>query len=116
VQQSVTLSANLNLGNSLSTSICYTAENRRFDNLGAGLSFRAGIFQFYVLTDRIPLMWNVIKGDITTNDLIGSGTHTEPYSFPLPATWNTFNLRLGLNLVFGNKNKQKQDMPMVTVE
>ena len=116
IRESLTLSANLNLGNALSTSISYTAANRQYDNLGAGLSFRAGIFQFYMLADRIPLMWNVIKGEMTIPDIIGSGTHSNPYSLTLPANWNTLNLRLGMNLVFGNKNKKKSDRPMVIVE
>ncbi|MDP3003687.1 MAG: hypothetical protein Q8N38_11230 [Bacteroidales bacterium] len=34
----------------------------------------------------------------------------------LPASWNTINLRLGMNLVFGNRIKKKDDKPMVLVE
>jgi hypothetical protein len=100
IHQSLTLSANVNLGNSLSTSLSYTLANQRYDNLGAGLAFRVGIFQIYMLADRIPLTWNRIKVD--SNNTI-----------PLPANWNLINLRLGMNLVFGNK---KKDRPMVTVE
>jgi hypothetical protein len=102
IRQSMTLSANINLGNSLSTSLSYTATNHRYDNIGAGLAFRAGIFQFYLLTDKIPIMWNSIKTDNST--------------IPLPASWNTINLRLGMNLVFGNKIKKKSDKPMLMVE
>jgi hypothetical protein len=102
IRQSMTLSANINLGNSLSTSLSYTATNHRYDNIGAGLAFRAGIFQFYLLTDKIPIMWNSIKTDNST--------------IPLPASWNTINLRLGMNLVFGNKIKKKSDKPMRMVE
>lgn len=100
--EALTLSANLNLNNMLSASIAYTAANNRYDNLGAGLAFRAGIFQFYMLADRIPLMWNKIKSDNST--------------IPLPANLNTINLRLGMNLVFGNRSKKKDDKPMVRVE
>jgi hypothetical protein len=55
-----------------------------------------------MVTDRIPLMWNRITDD-KTNIII-------------PANWNTFNLRLGMNLVFGNKPKEKNDKPMIQVE
>ena len=91
IRESLTLSANVNLGNAFSTSFNYTVANHRFDNLGAGLAFRAGIFQFYILADRIPVMWNKIKIDNST--------------IPLPTSWNTINLRLGMNLVFGNRIK-----------
>lgn len=102
MRESLTLSANVNLGNAFSTSVSYTAANKRFDNLGLGLAFRPGIFQFYILSDRIPVMWNKIK--------IDGGT------IPLPVSWNTIHLRFGMNLVFGNKIKKKDDKPMVIIE
>jgi hypothetical protein len=102
IREALTLSANLNLGNSFSTSISYTAENRRYDNLGAGVAFRAGVLQFYLLSDRIPVVWNRIK-DENSNVII-------------PANWNTFNLRLGMNVVFGNRVKEKSDKPMILIE
>ena len=102
VREAMTLSANINIGNSLSASLGYTAENHQYDNLGAGLAFRAGVTQFYLVTDRIPVMWNRIKND--NSNII------------LPANWNTFNLRLGMNLVFGNSVKDKNDKPMIMVE
>jgi hypothetical protein len=99
IKEALTLSANVNLGNSFSTSICYTAENSRYDNIGAGLAFRLGIVQLYFTADRIPLSWNRINSD--------NGTVLLPYS------WNTVNMRLGLNLAFGNKVKKKSDKPML---
>jgi hypothetical protein len=102
IREALTLSANINLGNALSTTLSYTAENHQYDNLGAGLAFRAGVTQFYLLTDRIPVMWNRIKNDNS--------------NYVLPANWNTFNLRLGMNLVFGNRPKEKNDKPMIMVE
>jgi hypothetical protein len=102
LREALTLSANLNIGNLFSTSISYTAENHRYDNLGAGVSFRAGVAQFYLISDRIPVVFNRVKND-KLNILI-------------PDTWNTINLRLGMNLVFGNRQKEKSDRPMVLVE
>jgi len=102
IREALTLSANLNIGNLFSTSISYTAENHRYDNLGAGIAFRAGVTQFYILSDRIPVVFNRIKDD-KTNILI-------------PDTWNTINLRFGMNIVFGNRQKEKSDKPMVLVE
>jgi hypothetical protein len=102
LKESVTFSGNLNLGNAFSTTLTYTIANNRFDNLGAGLAFRPGIFQFYFLADRIPVMWNSIKTDNST--------------IPLPTSLNTINLRLGMNLAFGNRVKKKTDKPMLKAE
>lgn len=99
VREALTLSTNINLGNALSTTFAYTAANHRYDNLGAGLAFRLGCFQLYFIADRIPVTWNKI---IVDND-----------TFPLPESWNTVHLRLGMNIAFGNKIKQKDDQPMV---
>jgi hypothetical protein len=99
IREALTLSANVNLGNSLSTSICYTAENGRFNNIGAGLAFRFGVVQYYFITEKIPLRLNRINTD--------SG------SIILPSDWNKMNIRLGMNLVFGNKAKKKHDKPML---
>ena len=102
IRQSLTVSGNLNVGNALMATLAYTAANNRYDNLGAGFSLRAGIFQFYMLADRIPLTWNKIISD-------GS-------AFPVPESWNTLNLRFGMNFVFGNRVKTKHDNPIIEVE
>lgn len=102
IREAMTLSANINLSNALSASIGYTAANHQYDNLGAALAFRAGIAQFYLVSDRIPVMWDKLKNNNST--------------VVLPANWNTFNIRLGMNLVFGNRVKEKKDKPMILVE
>ncbi len=102
VREAITLSANASLSSILSGSLSYTMTNHRFDNLGAGIAVRAGWAQFYLMTDRIPVYWNRIKSE--DNDLI------------LPNYWNTINLRLGMNLVFGNHVKAKKDKPMISVQ
>ena len=103
IKQALTLSANVNLGNALSFSVAYTAANHRYDNLGAGLSLRAGFFQIYAIADRLPVMWNRVKTE--------SGS-----TFPVPDSWNTISARFGINFVFGNKVKKKDDKPMILVE
>jgi hypothetical protein len=102
IREALTLSANLNISNAFSASLGYTAENYRYDNLGAGISFRAGVTQFYLISDRIPLEYNKIKNDKST--------------ILLPSNWNTINFRIGMNFVFGNTTKEKKDHPMVLVE
>jgi hypothetical protein len=78
-------------------------QNQRADNFGAGIAARAGIFQVYFISDRIPISWDRLKLDESTNIVV-------------PANWNTINLRLGLNLSFGNKVKKKNDQPMIRNE
>jgi len=114
-RESLTLSGNLNLGNVLSTSLGYTFENHRYDNLGAGLAIRAGTCQFYVIADRIPLMWNKVKVDSNRKDNQGV-EYTSHSTIPLPEVWDTINFRLGMNLVFGNRITKKADKPMILVE
>lgn len=96
LKQNLTMSANINLGNALSTTLTYTAANHRYDNIGAGLAFRLGWIQFYALTDRIPIVWNKL---ITDN---GKG------SVYLPASWNSVDFRFGMNLVFGNRIRKSR--------
>jgi hypothetical protein len=102
VKEALSISANANIGTSFSASLSYTAVNQSYDNIGAGIAFRTGFFQFYMLTDMIPFSWNKIVIDNST--------------IPLPVSFNTINLRLGMNLVFGNRNKEVHDKPMITVE
>lgn len=93
VHEALTLSGNLNLGNAFSTTLAYTIANRRYDNLGFGFAVRGGFFQFYALVDNIPLRWNEVT----------SGTK----SYRLPENLSTVHARLGLNLVFGNREQEK---------
>jgi hypothetical protein len=102
IREALTVSANVNFGNAFSTTLAYTAANGRYDNLGAGIAFRAGWFQIYMLADRIPVTWNKV---ITQNSTI-----------PVPVSWNTIHARIGMNMAFGNKIKKKNDKPMVIVE
>jgi hypothetical protein len=100
VKQTLTLSANINLGNALSTTVSYTAANHRYDNIGAGLSFRLGWMQIYAATDRIPIVWNKLVVDNGKNTIM------------LPASWNCADFRIGMNFVFGNRPR-KEKAPVV---
>jgi len=105
LRSSLMLSANANLGSSFSAGLSYTAINSSFDNIGAGLAFRTGPVQFYAVADKIPVMYNKV--------IIPSGESGDPFNLILPDRWNTLTVRLGMNLVFGNKIKKKSDRPMV---
>lgn len=114
IREALTLSTNINLSNALSFSLGYTAANHRFDNLGAGLSLRAGFFQFYLISDNIPVRFNKIKFS-TTDDPDGSGpqpARTKNHQILIPDNLQTIHLRFGMNLSFGNNVKKKTDKPM----
>lgn len=93
VRESVTLSANMNLLNALSATCSYTAVNHRYDNLGAGIALRGGWMQLYAMVDNIPIRWTKVSSG---ND-----------SFAVPEDWNTIHARVGMNILFGNKAKNK---------
>jgi hypothetical protein len=83
----------MNLWNALSATCSYTAVNHRYDNLGAGISIRGGWMQLYALVDNIPVRWTKVS----------SGDE----SFTMPEDWNTLHARVGMNIMFGNKAKNK---------
>ncbi len=101
-RETFTFSASLNLGNTFSTSLAYTAASYSYDNIGFGLAFRLGFFQIYALADRIPLKWNKFV----------SGSD----SAPVPEYLSTLHARAGVNLVFGNREKRKNDKPMIMTQ
>ncbi len=101
-RETFTFSANLNLGNTFSTSLAYTAASYSYDNIGFGLAFRLGLFQIYALADRIPLKWN----KFTAGD----------DNIPVPEYLSTLHARAGVNLVFGNRERRKNDKPMIMTQ
>ena len=84
LMQSVTLSANFQVGSGLSTNISYSMQNNAWDNLGLGLAFRGGPFLLYLVGDHM-------------NSLL------------MPDRTRAVNFLFGLNFVFGyNKEKKIQ--------
>jgi hypothetical protein len=102
IRQAATISANLNLGNAFSTTLCYTAANSKYNNLGAGIAFRLGVVQFYFIADKIPVSWNKIISDGNT--------------VVIPDTWNKVHMMAGLNFVFGNRILANKDKPILMDE
>jgi len=90
VNQSFTLSANARPINGISLSASYSVMNRAFNNLGLGVGLRLGPLQLY-----------------TISDIASAGLW--------PGNTRAFNLRLGLNFVFGcnKQNRILGDEPMI---
>lgn len=75
---SITVSANAMLGNFFSVTGSYSAMNGTYNNLGLGLAARLGFLQFYMASDNL----------LALSD---------------PAKAQAFNVRFGLNILFGRK-------------
>ena len=82
LHSSLTISSNANFWRWLGLCASYSIINNSFDNIGLGLAARGGPIQFYIVNDNIL------------------GT-LQPY-----ATRN-INIRFGINLIFGYKEKEK---------
>lgn len=86
--QSFTLGVNSNLTNWLSAHLTWSLANGSASNLGIGISARAAIFNWYIVTDGLT-------------------------NFMVPHKAKNLNLRMGCNIVFGYK-KIKSNASMRT--
>jgi hypothetical protein len=102
VKPQFTFSLNLTSKQWLGYTISYTIADGMYDNLGIGYVAKLGPFQYYFITERIPLAWQKNSG---------SGI---PF---VPKYYRSVNFRTGFNLVFGCKRKIKidKDKPFVDI-
>jgi hypothetical protein len=105
MNEALTLSANLHLGQAFSATAAYTMANRTYDNLGFGLAVKAGAAQIYLIADKIPVAWDKIY-------MKKSGS-SDYKAIPLPKNFNTVTLQFGVNIVFGKTAERKHDKPSV---
>ncbi|HEX8059870.1 MAG TPA: DUF5723 family protein, partial [Cyclobacteriaceae bacterium] len=91
----ITLGANKHFGKVLSTTVSYTASNRSFNNLGAGLSLNLAPLQVYVVGDNLLRMPLSVMAHQKMNDFINST--------------QVFTLRAGINFVWGWSDDIKKD-------
>ncbi|HYG04339.1 MAG TPA: DUF5723 family protein [Chryseosolibacter sp.] len=89
-----TASLNKEFGKRVGASLSYTVTNNSFNNLGAGLSLNFAPVQFYIVGD------NVLRLPLT----LASEKNLNPYVNNL----QYFNLRIGLNFVFGRDKVQEK--------
>jgi len=91
IRQQFTVSANLYPIKMISTTFTYSVIEGSYKNLGLGLSLKAAPFNLYIITD--------------TGGSAGLW----------PTEANYFNMRIGMNLMFGCRQKKvaKYDMPLV---
>ena len=101
ISQALTLSANLYAGEVLSTTLSYTMGNRSYNNFGAGMAVRLGPVQIYTIFDNIPASGVEFSGSDGDSGMI------------LPDRIDFFNVRFGMNLVFGKMKQSVADKPML---
>ena len=102
-----TVSVNLYPANAINFTISYTIADQMYDNFGFGLTGKFLCFQTYIMSERIPLYWNLtrFKG--------------ENFAIPTPAYAKNFNIHWGMNFVFGYRHRAKKlnkDKPLVDLQ
>jgi hypothetical protein len=75
----------------VSVSMTYSMMNNSYNNFGGGINFKVAPFNMYLIMDNIPFNWSVL-------------TREDAAAMPLPYRYKTFNVRFGLNLIFGCKD------------
>ena len=98
IRQQLSLSANFYPIHAVSASLNYTIMNRTYNNFGIGLALKAGPFNWYIISDNIPLVY---ARDVSSNII-------------LPYKARTVNFRIGFNLVFRCQKDRKKfgDLPL----
>lgn len=105
LRQSLSLSANLFLAKFLNLSASYNILNGTYDNLGAGFALKLGPLHVYTVIDKVPVRWTKIEA--TTDDF------DELNGLIIPSKLNSINARIGLNFMFGCRQKRMNDKPLV---
>ena len=100
IRQKLTLSANFYPIKAFSATFSYSMMNYTYNNFGFGSSVKLGPLNLYMISDLIPMPWQMATEESTGLTII-----------PLKAT--AFNFRLGLNLIFGCKAAKPKDIPLV---
>jgi hypothetical protein len=85
----ISASVNKNFGRVVSTSLSYTLSNRSYNNLGAGISLNMTPVQVYLVGDNLLGMPISLASTGYMNEFVNST--------------QVFNLRFGINFVFGWK-------------
>ncbi len=95
VSEEVTLAANFRPLDWLKAYLSYSFVNSRGNNLGLGLSLRAGALNMFLAMDYIPLYWAK-----TQFEADGS-------KYPIPYGTQRFNVQMGMNLSIGRDSGDK---------
>ncbi len=98
IRQQFTFSANFYPLKMLAASFSYTIKDNTYNNFGLGVSTKLGPLNLYMISDLVPVH---LGEEVSTGLPI------------IPREARMFNLRFGLNLIFGCKKDPYKDVPML---
>ena len=101
--EELTGSVNIKPFKGLNTTVSYSLFNGRLSTIGAGLGAKTGILYWFVVADYIPFQKSTLS-------LSSGGTGNPKTNIPIPYNSTTFNLSMGMNLVFNNKIKSNNGL------
>jgi len=113
--EELTASLNLRPANWFNLALSYSVLNGRSSNIGAGIGMRIGFINAFLSADYIPMLYGQLplsevgmtSIDLSNVPLLSSlGTLTE---VPVPLKTDRFNVAVGFNIVFGNKQDKDKD-------
>ena len=98
LRQQLSLSANFYPLPAVAATLNYTIMNRTFNNFGFGMALKAGPFNWYIISDNLPLVY---AREVSSNII-------------LPHKARAVNLRVGFNLVFACQKEKRtfKDLPL----
>ncbi len=106
--QDITTSLNLRPFNWLNFALSYSLLNGRGSNIGAGMGFRLGMINTFISADYYPLkkipVSDIYSGSLPSIPVLGSMSDIK-----IPSQSDRFNIALGFNIVFGNKQDSDKD-------
>ena len=102
VNEEITGSVNSRPLKWLNASVSYSLFNGRMSNIGAGLGLKTGVFHWFLAADYVPI-------EIKTVPFYLGNNHPN-VSIPIPYNSTTFNLSLGMNIVFDKSMNEKRGL------
>lgn len=113
--EELTASLNFRPANWFNMALSYSVLNGHASNIGAGIGMRIGFINAFLSADYIPVVYapltlseiGVSPIDVSNVPLLSSlGTITKPN---VPLNTDRFNMAIGFNIVFGNKQDKDRD-------
>lgn len=112
VYEELTASLNLRPANWFNMALSYSVLNGRMSNIGAGIGMRIGIVNGFITADYIPVRITNLPISVLglqSSDLQDIPIVSSVNNIPLPYKTDRYNLAVGFNIVFGNKQDKDKD-------
>ena len=103
IAEELTASVNAKPNKWLNATLSYSLFNGGLSTIGAGLGIKTGIFHWFLAADYIPFQ----KATLSLSEM---GVSNSNIKIPIPYNSTSFNLALGLNIVFDKKIHMKKGL------